>query len=239
MDFAKSAPVRCVVGNDARVEFADPAKANSTEMHSKGYLNDQNGVTYEGTRRMKMVPIIELWLPILLSAVIVFIASSILHMVLTYHRSDYQKFANEDTLREVVGKASPQPGFYAFPHCMGPKEMKSPEMMEKYTKGPVGYLTIIPNGAPAMGKLLTLWFLYCVLVGVFVAYLTGRTMGVGTHYLAVFRVAGTIAFLGYGVGNIVDSIWKGQPWSTTWKHVIDGFIYGLLTAGTFGWLWPR
>jgi len=25
----------------------------------------------------------------------------------------------------------------------------------------------------------------------------------------------------------------------TIKEVVDGLIYGLLTAGTFGWLWPR
>jgi len=36
-----------------------------------------------------MVPIAALWIPILLSAVIVFVASSIIHMLLPYHRSDY------------------------------------------------------------------------------------------------------------------------------------------------------
>ncbi len=186
-----------------------------------------------------MVPITSLWIPILVSAVIVFIASSILHMVLQYHRSEYRKLPNENVLMEAIGKENVQPGFYAFPHTTGPKEMNSPEMIEKFKRGPVGYLTLIPKGAPAMGKYLILWFSYCVLIGVFVAYLTGRTTSAGTHYLAVFRIAGTIAFLGYGVGFILDSIWKGQPWSATLKHVFDGLIYGLLTAGTFGWLWPR
>ncbi len=111
--------------------------------------------------------------------------------------------------------------------------------MRSLKKGPVGYVTVIPNGPPAMGKYLTMWFLFCLVIGIFVAYLTGRTMSPGADYLAVFRVAGTIAFLGYGVGQLMDSIWKGQSWSSTMKHVIDGFIYGLLTAGTFGWLWPR
>jgi len=186
-----------------------------------------------------MVPITSLWIPILLSAVIVFIASSILHMVLSYHRSEYKKFPNEEGLCEAIRKENVQPGFYSFPHISGPKEMKSPEVVEKFKKGPVGYVTLIPNGPPVMGKFLTMWFLYCVLIGIFVAYLTGRTKGPGEEYLSIFRIAGTIGFLGYGVGHIVDSIWKGQRWSATTKHVFDGLIYGLLTGGTFGWLWPK
>lgn len=117
--------------------------------------------------------------------------------------------------------------------------MKSPEMMEKFNKGPVGFVTVIPNGPPAMGKYLGMWFGFCVLMGVFVAYITGRTLSSGAHYLAVFRIAATVAFMGYSVGQIMDSIWKGQQWSTTFKHMFDGFVYSLLTGGTFGWLWPR
>ncbi len=186
-----------------------------------------------------MVTIISLWIPIVVSAVIVFIASSIMHMVLGYHRKDYRRLPNEDGLMEAIRKEGVPPGFYGFPHCSNPKEMSSPEMIDKYNKGPVGHLTVIPNGPPAMGKYLCMWFAYSILIGVFVAYIAGRTLGPGTHYLAVFRIAGTVAFLGYGVGHIVDSIWKGQSASITIKHVIDGFVYALLTAGTFGWLWPR
>lgn len=100
-------------------------------------------------------------------------------------------------------------------------------------------LTVIPSGPPAMGKYLTKWFLYCVGVSVFVAYLTGRALGAGAEYLAVFRIAGTAGFLGYAAAHATDSIWKGQRWSTTIKHMSDGLVHGLLTAGTFGWLWPR
>jgi len=38
-----------------------------------------------------MIPLTALWLPILVSAVIVFFASFIMHMVLAYHKSDYRK----------------------------------------------------------------------------------------------------------------------------------------------------
>jgi hypothetical protein len=30
-----------------------------------------------------------------------------------------------------------------------------------------------------------------------------------------------------------------MPWSIVLKESFDGLIYSLLTAGTFGWLWPR
>jgi hypothetical protein len=185
-----------------------------------------------------MVYLTALWLPILISAVIVFIASSILHMLLTYHRSDYKKLPNEENLLEAMRKEGVSPGNYSFPCPASPKDMSSPEMIEKYKKGPVGIVHVLPSGPPVMAKHLTLWFIYCLVVGVFVAYLAGRTLGAGTDYLAVFRVSGTAAFLGYGIGNAVDSIWMGQSWSTSIKHVFDGLVYALLTAGVFGWLWP-
>ncbi len=186
-----------------------------------------------------MVPITALWLPILPSAVIVFVASSIMHMVLPYHKSDYRKLPDEDKVVDALRAAGVTPGpVYALPHCTH-KDMKSPEVVEKFKRGPVGLLTVMPSGAPAMGKYLGLWFVNCIVVGIFVAYLTGRTRVSGTQYLEIFRVAGATAFMGYGVGQLQDSIWKGQTWGVTAKHVFDGLIYALLTAGTFGWLWPR
>lgn len=185
-----------------------------------------------------MVALSALWLPILLSAVIVFVASSIMHMVLPYHKGDYKQLPNEEGLLSTLRSASLKPGLYIFPYC-DHKDMKSPAVQEKFKQGPVGMMTIRPSGVPAMPKFLVQWFVYCLVIGFFVAYLTGHTVGPNTHYLAVFRVAGTAAFLAYGLGNLSNGIWKGQPWSMTIKEVIDGLIYGLLTAGTFGWLWPR
>ena len=185
-----------------------------------------------------MVAIHTLWMPILLSAVIVFVASSIMHMVLPYHRSDYKKLPDEDSVLAALRKASLSRGLYIFPHCTH-KDMKSPEIAEKQKLGPVGTLTVFPSGPPNMAKYLVTWFVYCVVVGVFTAYLTGRVVPPGTVYLAVVRVAGTVSFMAYGVGQLNDSIWKGQPWGNTIKHFADGLIFGLLTGGTFGWLWPR
>jgi hypothetical protein len=185
-----------------------------------------------------MVPLTALWLPILLSAVIVFVASSIMHMVLPYHRSDYKKFPDEDKVRAAIRAANPSTGLYVFPYCTH-KDMRSPELIAKQKEGPVGFMTIAPNGPPVMAKFLSLWFVFCLLVGLFVAYLTGRTLPQGVNYLEVFRVAGTAAFMSYGLANFSNGIWRGQPWGNVAKEIFDGLVYALLTAGTFGWLWPR
>jgi hypothetical protein len=185
-----------------------------------------------------MVPLTALWLPILLSAVIVFVASSVMHMLLKYHQSDYRQLPDEDKVLAALRSAGLKPGQYIFPFCT-PKDMKSLAATEKYKQGPVGRLNIVPSGPPAMPKFLIQWFVFCLLIGFFVAYLAAHTLALGTHYLAVFRVVGTAAFLAYGLGNLSNGIWKGQTWAATIKEVVDGLVYGLLTAGTFGWLWPR
>jgi hypothetical protein len=185
-----------------------------------------------------MVYLTALWLPILLSAVIVFVASSIMHMLLTYHHGDYQKLPDEEKLLAALRAAGLKRGLYMFPFCTH-KEMNSPATIEKYKQGPVGLMAVFPSGPPAMPKYMGMWFVYCLIIGFFVAYLTGRTVMPGAPYLAVFRVAGTAAFLAYGVGILSNGIWKGEPWSMVIKEVIDGLVYAMLTAGTFGWLWPR
>lgn len=185
-----------------------------------------------------MVTLTALWLPIVLSAIIVFIASSIMHMLLPYHRSDYKQLPEEDKILAALRPAGLQKGLYVFPYCTH-KDMKSPAIQEKYKQGPVGMLTVFPSGPPAIPKFMGQWFAHCLVIGFFVAYLTGHTVGFGASYLVVFRVAGTAGFMAYGLGTLSNGIWKGQPWGMTLKEAFDGLIFGLLTAGTFGWLWPR
>lgn len=178
------------------------------------------------------------WLPILVSAVLVFIASSILHMVLPLHRGDYRKLPDEDKVREVVRNASVEPGHYCIPHCGSMKDMGSDEHLAKLKEGPVGFMTIMAPGVPKMGKQLGLWFAYCVFVSAVVGYLASVALPGGAAYMPVFRFCAVAGFLAYGMGSIAESIWKAQPWSTTGKFLFDAIVYGLLTAGTFGWRWP-
>ena len=179
-----------------------------------------------------------LWLPILLSAVLVFIASSIIHMVLPYHRGNYRQLPEEDKLRATLRSASLAPGLYQFPYCSH-KDVNSPETKAKYVEGPVGFMTIYPNGPVFLPKFLIQWFVFCLIVGVFVAYVVGHTLAPGARYRAVFRIVGMCAFLAYSVGTLSNGIWKGFPWKMVLLESFDGLIYSLLTAGTFGWLVSR
>lgn len=180
-----------------------------------------------------------LWLPILLSSVIVFVVSSIIHTLLPWHHSDYPQVPKEDEVRAALRPLEIPPGDYMIPRPKGMQDMRSPEFAEKMKQGPVVVMTVMPNGPASMGKPLLLWFLYSVVIGIFAGYIAGRALPVGAHYLAVFRFVGAAAFLAYAGALWQMSIWYRRSWLTTIKSTIDGLLYALLTAGTFGWLWPR
>lgn len=184
-----------------------------------------------------MDPILSHWLPILLSAVLVFAVSSVIHMALPYHRSDFSRLPDEDAVIAALRPLAIPPGDYVVPHITTMKEMQEPSYQEKVTRGPVGFMTIYPNVMPTMGRSLVLWFLYCLVVGVFAAYLAGHTLSEDASYLVVFRVVGTAAFLGYALALWQNTIWYRRKGSTTLKSMFDGLIYACVTAGTFGWLW--
>lgn len=179
-----------------------------------------------------------LWLPILLSAVIVFIASSVMHTVLSYHKSDCHRIPDEDRIMEALREAGLQRGLYMFPYC-DPKEMKSAAMQEKYKQGPIGMMTVFPPGPPVLAKFLAMWFAYCLIISVFVAYLGAHSTSHYSTLPVIFRNTSIAALLGYSVANLSNGIWKGQPWSMTIKETIDGVVYAALTGASFTWLWPR
>lgn len=185
-----------------------------------------------------MVGITALWLPILLAAIFVFVASSIIHMVLTYHRSDVRGVPAEPQVMDALRPFNVPPGDYVIPHAGSSQAMKSPEFQEKLNKGPVAFMTVMPTGSIGMGLSLAQWFVYCVIVGIFAAYVAGRALGPGAEYLSVMRFAGVTAFAGYGLALVQNSIWWKRSWSATLKSVFDALIYAGLTGGTFGWLWP-
>jgi hypothetical protein len=186
-----------------------------------------------------MVPLSSLWVPILLSAVIVFVASSIIHMVFTYHRSDFRKLPKEDEVVEAIRRAGVTPGDYMAPHAGSPAGMKDPGFVARMKRGPILMMTVAPGAPPSMGPALAMWFAFTLLVSLFAGYIASRALGPGAHYLEVFRFVGASAFMGYSFGLLQDSIWHRRAWGTTLKSVFDGLLYALLTAGTFGWLWAR
>ncbi len=181
-----------------------------------------------------MLELTALWLPVVLSAVLVFVASSILHMVLPFHRGDYDKLPDEDAVLELFRAQEAGAGNYVAPHCVTPEERASEEMRAKLARGPLLFATVIPK--IAMGKQLVSWFIFCLVIGGLVAYVASFTVPKDADYMAVFRLTSMVAFLGYAGASASESIWMGRKWSTSLKHIVDGVIYSLLTAGVFGWL---
>jgi hypothetical protein len=186
-----------------------------------------------------MVGLSALWVPIVVSAVFVLIALLILHMMPGWHKRDMTALPGEDKVMETLRGLNVQPGDYRFPYGITVAEMEAPAFVQKMKSGPVGIMSIQPNGEINMGKLLGQWFVYSLVIAVIVAYVTGRTRAQGAPYLEVFRVSGTVTFCCYSVAHWQNWIWWGKSTRFTLTNTIDGLIYALLTAGAFGWLWPR
>lgn len=186
-----------------------------------------------------MTALTELWLPILLSAVFVFVASSIIHMLPLWHKSDYPPIPNQDQAMDALRPLAIPPGDYMMPRAANMADMKTPEFAEKVKKGPMMILTVMPNRPINMGRPLALWFIYSLVVSYFAAYIASRALPPGAAYLGVFRFAGATAFIGYAVALWQMWVWYGRSLNMTLKGTFDGLIYALLTAGVFGWLWPR
>ena len=186
-----------------------------------------------------MVPVLSLLIPIALSAVFVFIASSIIHMATPWHKNDLAKLPDEDGVMNALRPFKLPPGNYGFPKPGSMKDMQSPEFQAKGKAGPVGFMTIKKSWDFSMGGTLLQWFIYSLVVSLVAGYIAGVAFGPGTEYLRIMQVAGCVAFVGYAMAQAHESIWWGRNWGWTIRNMLDGLLYGLLTGGTFGWLWPR
>jgi hypothetical protein len=186
-----------------------------------------------------MTTLASLWLPIVLSAVAVFVASSIIHMVLPWHKSDYARLPDEDAVRDALRPFAIPPGDYMVPRPQSMAELRTPEFAEKAKQGPVMVVTVMPNGMTNMGRNLVMWFIYSAVIAVFAAYIAGRALAPGADDGQVLRFVGATAFIAYAVGLWQMSIWYNRAWSTTIKSTVDGLIYGVITAFIFCLLWPK
>lgn len=184
-----------------------------------------------------MTSLSALWLPILLSAVFVFIASSVIHMATPWHKNDYRSVPQEDQVAGAL-RAVP-PGDYLLPRPRDMEQMRSPEFAERMKQGPVLMMTVMPNGVTAMGGTMVKWFIYLLVV----CFIAG---GIASHVLppnadshVILHTTGMAAFLGFSLALWQMAIWYRRSLGTTVRSTIDGLIYGLITGATFAWLWPR
>jgi len=185
-----------------------------------------------------MVSVTALLLPALLSAVLVFVVSSIVHMATPWHAGDFNRLPNEDAVLAALRPFALAPGQYVGPRPSGMKDMGSPEFQEKLKLGPRVMMTVMPAGS-GMGAQMASWFVYSFIVALFAGYVTSKAIRVGADYKVVFKFVAAIAFAANSMGLWQMSIWYRRPWRVTLKSTIDGVIYACLAAGAFGWLWPR
>jgi len=184
-----------------------------------------------------MVALTALWLPILLSAVAVFIASSIIHMALPWHSKDFKKFPAEDGVLDALRPFNLAAGQYVAPLPDSMAHMSSAEFKAKVARGPRVAMTVL-SPSNGMGRNLVLWFVYGIVIGVFAAYVAGLTLGPGADYRVVFRVTSTVSFAAYALALWHNVIWYSSGVGATVRSTIDALVYALLTGGVFGWLWP-
>jgi len=175
--------------------------------------------------------------PLIVAAVLVFITSSLIHMVFKWHQSDYAELGNEDEVRAALRKAAP--GQYVIPFCKDMKDAGAPQMQAKFAEGPVGMLLLRPSGLPKIGKNLAQWFALNLLVAATAACVAASSLGAGANAHRVFHVTALVSFIAYAAGSISDAIWKGLPWKSVFKDVLDALIFGLVSGAAFAWLWPQ
>ena len=186
-----------------------------------------------------MTSLTALWLPILLSAVFVFIASSVLHMATPWHKHDYRGVPQEDQVISALRPMAIPPGDYMLPKPKSMDEMRSPEFTEKMRQGPVLIVTVLPNGVTPMGGLLAKWFIYLLVVSFIAGGLASHVLPPNADSHVILHTTGMAAFLGYALALWQAAIWYRRSMGTTVRSTIDGLIFGLITGATFAWLWPR
>ena len=185
-----------------------------------------------------MVSLASLWAPILVAAVLVFVFSSLIHMVFGYHASDFRTVPSEDDVMDAMRRFNIPPGDYLIPRPTSTAHAASPEFKAKAAQGPLLLMSLWAPGGNSMGTNLTMWFVYTVVVGLFAAYVATLSLPPGADYRQVFRVTSTVAFIGYVLALWQSTIWYRKSVVTTLKSSFDGLLFGLLTGGVFGWLWP-
>ncbi len=178
-----------------------------------------------------------LWLPIVVSAALVFVVSAASHMVLPWRRNEWGRITDAAGIQAAV--AGLAPGQHAFPAAPDPKQQMTPEWKERWAKGPSGWLTLAPPGPMRMGRSMALSFLVFLGVSFVAGYLAVHALGAGPRPADIFRLVFTVGVLSSGVAPIFSSIWYHRPWRAYLSDVVDALLFGLVMAAVFGWLWPQ
>jgi hypothetical protein len=184
----------------------------------------------------------QLWLPIVVSAVLVFVLSAATHMLLPARKTEWGRLAKEGDVQAALRGLTP--GLYAFPASSTPGENPTPEDMKRWAAGPSGWLSLVPAGPINMGRNLGLSLLMNLFVSFTAAYIATLTLGsvplqLFPHERVVFRVISTIGFIAYFAGPIYEAIWYWKPFRSLAMGAVDALLYGLAMGVTFSMMWPK
>ena len=193
---------------------------------------------YLSLSTIPMEPLLSLWLPILIASALVYGVACLLYMVIPLHSKDFAKLEDEDGVIDALRDQNVRRGQYMLPGANSNEEYSSPEWIEKANRGPVGLIYIMSHGSSMLRPLIFQGFLI-IAISITAGYVGSVTLLPGTDYLKVFQVVGAVAFLGHAAGQFNHAIWFGFNWKQTWIRALEGLLYGLLTGGVFGWLWPQ
>lgn len=182
--------------------------------------------------------LLSLWLPIVLSAAVVWIAAAIVWMALPHHKNDFIALADEDGFMDDLRKRGIKPGNYVFPDFRGREAMKSQKVCKALEEGPVGHLSLWQPPLGMAGKMLGTFIVYLA-VSTLIAYLASVTLPKPAEFARVFQVVGTAGILAYSFSHIPNAIWFGSYKRTIFASIIDGIVYGLITGVIFAWRWPH
>ena len=185
-----------------------------------------------------MVTIVSLWLPIIVATVGVFFTSFLMWMVLPHHKKDWRQVPDENGLMDALRSQDAGPGQYVFPCAETKEQMKDADFQKRYAEGPSGMLIIRPTGGFSMGKSMLQSTTFNLAISISVAYVATFTLESGSSGMEILRLTGTVAFLAYAVALGWGAIWWSRGWSSTFKEMADGLVYGMVTGVVFMVLWP-
>lgn len=186
-----------------------------------------------------MAFIAQFWLPILLSAVAIFIASALIWMVAPHHKKEWRTHPNEAQVLAAIRGGGATPGAYLIPHAQDPNAMKDPAFQARMAEGNVGTLFLRPPGMPSMGRLMGQQFIYFLVVTALIAVLMVVVLPPSEGFMIVLKSVGLAAFMAYGFAVIPESIWFGRPWKSCVLTLVDAAIYAAITAAIFAKFWPQ
>lgn len=182
------------------------------------------------------VTLLELWLPIVLGALAMFLLSFVFWMLMKHHYGDFRALPQEDGLVEALDGAPA--GQFRFPWCGTPEEMADPAFQERYNNGPKGFVVVLPRGPFAMGAGLGKTLLFCLVVTAAVGYVATIGLTRESAGMDVLRLTSTVTWLTACGAHGWSVIWMGRDRGQTLRDVLDSLGYGLAVGALFMQFWP-